>query len=263
VRANSAAPTTGAWRALVLPGLATLVCVAILVALGVWQLQRLAWKEALIAQLATRLSAPPIPAPGPDEWQRLDLAALAYQPVTVSGEFFDDKEAYVVHTLTAPKGRYGGVGYLVMTPFLTPGGWTVYVNRGFVPTDRRYPNQRPEGVVEGLTTVTGLLRAPSRRQWFMPGDAVSDNAWFSRDPLLYAAAYGTPSSEVAPYIIDAIFDPGLPGGLPQGGETIVEFPNNHFGYAITWFGLAIAALVIFVAFVAKRLQRPQSEGQST
>jgi surfeit locus 1 family protein len=247
----------------VLPGLATLVCVAILVALGVWQLQRLAWKEALVAQVAARLSAPPIPAPGPAEWPRLDLAALGYQPVTVSGEFFADKEAYVVHTLTAPKGRYGGVGYLVMTPLLTQGGWTVYVNRGFVPADRRYPSQRPEGVVEGSTTVTGLLRVPSRRQWFMPGDAVPDKAWFSRDPQLYAAAYGAPSAEVAPYIIDAIFDSSLPGGLPQGGETIVEFPNNHLGYAITWFGLAIAALAIFAAFAAKRLRGPQSEGHST
>ena len=72
----------------------------------------------------------------------------------------------------------------------------------------------------------------------MPGDSLDRNEWFSRDPKLYATASGLPPDRVAPYIIDAKFDPSLPGGLPQGGETIVDFPNSHLQYAITWFGLA-------------------------
>lgn len=246
------------WRPLILRGLATLVALAILVALGVWQLQRLQWKEALIARVEAGLTATPVPAPGPSQWQGLDLAALEYQPVAVTGEFFDDTEAYVVHALTAPKGRFGGVGYLVMTPLTTRDGWTVYVNRGFVPADKRSPDRRPGSIVDGETTAVGLLRAPRQRSWFTPGDDVAGNAWFSRVPALYAEAYGAPSPEVAPYIIDAAFEPSLPGGLPQGGETIVDFPNNHLGYALTWFGLALGLAAVFGVFAAGRL-RAQSQ----
>ena len=87
----------------------------------------------------------------------------------------------------------------------------------------------------------------------MPGDNAAGNEWFSRDPALYAANASLPSTDIAPYIIDANFDPSLPGGLPQGGETIVDFPNNHLGYAITWFGLALCCAGVFVALAMSRL----------
>ncbi|MCR4282012.1 MAG: SURF1 family protein [Bauldia sp.] len=253
-------------RSLLLPAVATLAALAVLLSLGVWQLQRLAWKEGLIAQVNVRIAAPPVAAPGPAEWPALDLAALEYLRVAVTGTFADDKEAYVVHTLTEPKGKFGGIGYLVMTPLTTADGWTVYVNRGFVPRDRKYPDARPAGAVAGETTVNGLLRAPRQRSWVTPGDDVAGNAWFSRDPKLYASAYGAPSPDVAPYIIDADSDPSLPGGLPQGGETVVDFPNSHLGYAITWFGLALALAGVFVAFAVGRLRGRsslQSPGSSS
>ena len=88
----------------------------------------------------------------------------------------------------------------------------------------------------------------------MPGDSAATNEWFSRDPALYASASGLPAASVAPYLIDANFDPTLPGGLPQGGETIADFPNNHLGYAITWFGLAACCAGVFVAFAAGKLR---------
>jgi surfeit locus 1 family protein len=243
----------GSLRGLAFPGIAALAGIAVLLALGFWQLNRLAWKEALIARVEMRFDAPPAPAPGPADWPALDLAAAEYEPVTVTGRFQNDREVYVVTTLTDPKGPARGVGYLVMTPLTTAGGWSVYVNRGFVPRERKYANTRPEGQVEGEITVTGLLRAPRKSAWFEPGDGISDNEWFSRDPQAFAAVYG-PSGPIAPYIIDAFFDPALPGGLPQGGETIVSFPNNHFGYALTWFGLAAALAGVFAAFAWSRLK---------
>lgn len=251
------------WRSLVLPGLATLVALTVLLALGTWQLQRLAWKEALIAQVDARVDSTPVPAPGPEQWPALDLAEEEYQPVTVTGTFDERREVYVSFTQTRPRAAFGGVGYLVMTPLLTPDGWAVYVNRGFVPADRRYPNQRPEGSPEGETTVTGLLRQPVPKPWFV-GDGISDNIWFSRDPALWAETYGAPSSEVAPYIIDALYDPDLPGGLPEGGTTLVAFPNSHLGYAITWYGLALALVGVFVTFARRRLKdgRPGDASQT-
>lgn len=241
-------------RRLLVPALVCLVGLAILVSLGVWQLQRLQWKEALIARVENRLGAAPLAAPGPSEWARLDLTDAEYQPVTVTGRFLNAEEIRVVYTLTDPKGPAGGIGYLVMTPFETDGGWMVYVNRGFVPRDRADPATRAEGQIDGVTTVVGLFRKPSGRSWFTPADDPARNAWFSRDPAVFAAAQALPSGTVAPYIVDANFDPGLPGGLPQGGETIVSFPNNHLQYAVTWFGLALALVGVFVAFARSRLR---------
>jgi len=242
-------------RRLLVQGLAATVACAILVGLGVWQLDRLSWKEALIARVDARLTAAPTAAPGPERWAALDLADAEYEPVTVSGHFLNDREAHVVMTLTEPKGKVGGVGFLVMTPLVTPGGWTVYVNRGFVPAARRDPATRTAGETQSETKVTGLLRAPSARSWFMPSDNVGGNEWFSRDPERWAAAYGAGSDKIAPFIIDANFDPTLPGGLPQGGETIVQFPNNHLQYALTWFGLAAVLAGVFGAYAWRNLRQ--------
>jgi len=244
----------GAFRRLVVPALFTLVGIAILVSLGVWQLERLAWKEALIARVAERLDATPVPAPGPDRWAKADLADLEYQPLTVGGHYRNDAEVHVVYALTAPHGPAGGSGYMVMTPFVTDAGWQVYVNRGFVPAARKDPATRSEGLIEGPTTVTGLFRGPAARSWFMPADDAAKNVWFSRDPALYAWANGLPVAEVAPYVIDAARLPDLPGGLPQGGETIVAFPNDHLGYALTWFGFAAALAGVFAFYVRAQLR---------
>jgi surfeit locus 1 family protein len=242
-------------RRLVLPAIATAFGLAILIGLGIWQVERLAWKEALIARVTSRLDAPPVPAPAPADWAKLDLADLQYEPVTVTGHFDNAREIYVVQPLTEPKGRLGGLGYMVMTPLTTADGWTVYVNRGFVPTANKDPATRPGGQVEGETTVTGLLRQPYDRSWSAPADNAAKNEWFSRDPALYARASGLDPAKVAPYLIDARFDPSLAGGMPQGGETLVEFPNNHLQYAITWFGLAAALAGVFVAFARGRLRK--------
>ena len=243
-----------ALKRLLFPGLAALVALDILVSLGVWQLYRLQWKEALIARVTSRLAAPPIPAPGPEAWRGLDVAGLEYQPVALRGHYHNDREVDVVYTLTEPHGPRGGVGYLVMTPFETDAGWYVYVDRGFVPADRKSAASRTEGLIEGATTVIGLVRRPHGRIWYMPGDNIAANQWFSRDPDLYARTYGLPPDKVAPYLVDARFDPALPGGLPQGGETIIDFPNSHLQYAITWFGLAAGLIGVFTVFARRRLQ---------
>ena len=240
-------------RRLVLPGIAAAAGIAVLLSLGVWQLQRLQWKEALIAQVEQGLDATPVPAPGPDAWQG-DLTGAEYLPVSVSGRFINDQELFVNHTLTDVQGRFGGFGFFVITPFVTDQGWSVYVNRGFVPGDRRSVDTRPGSRIEGDTEVVGLLRLPLRRAWFMPGDDAASNEWFSRDPALFAEAQGRAVGTVAPYLIDARFDETLPDGLPQGGETIVTFPNNHLGYALTWFGLAAALAGVSAVFAWGRLR---------
>jgi surfeit locus 1 family protein len=245
-------------RRLLFPAIATAIALAILLGLGTWQVERLFWKEALIARVTARMDAPPIPAPPPAEWAKLDLADLQYQPVTVTGRFDNAREVHVVQALTEPKGRLGGFGFMVMTPLTTAEGWTVYVNRGFVPGDHKDPTTRAGGQLEGETTVIGLVRAPYDRAWFAPADNIGKNEWFSRDPALYAKAAGIDGGKVAPYIVDARFDPALPGGMPQGGETVVEFPNNHLQYAVTWYGLAAALVGVFAVFARGRLRKERA-----
>lgn len=248
-----AAPTVV--RRVVLPLAAAVVAFLVLCALGAWQVERLFWKEALIARVEAGLAAAPVAAPGPAAWPELDVAAMEYRPVEVRGTYDHGREIHVVYTLVSPKGPLGGIGYQVLTPFRADAGWWVYVNRGFVPRDAKDPAARAAGQVAGETTVTGLLRRPGQRSWFMPADDAAANAWFSRDPALFATAAGLAAEAVAPYVIDARFDPDLPGGLPQGGETIVSFPNNHLGYAITWFGLAAALAGVTIAVIVKRVRR--------
>lgn len=233
--------------------LAALVAFVILCGLGTWQVQRLHWKEGLIARVSAGLKSEPVPAPGPAAWPTYDVVANEYQPVTVTGRFDNSREIHVLYALTEPRGRFSGVGYVVITPLETDDGWYVYVNRGFVPAAKADPVTRPEGQIEGKTTVVGPLRQPGDRSWYMPADNAAKNVWISRDPKLFAAAEGLPAARVAPYLIDARFDPALPGGLPQGGETIVNFPNNHLGYLLTWYGLAAALAMVYVPYLWKRL----------
>jgi surfeit locus 1 family protein len=232
---------------LVLAGLAF----AVLVGLGSWQVRRLAWKEALIARVEERLAEPAAPLPDPSGWPALTDEAIEYRPVRLAGTFDHDREIHVFIALSQPKGPLGGQGYFVVTPMTLDDGHVVFVNRGFVPSDRKDPATRSEGQVAGRVEIEGLLRPPEAATWLSPASDRVKNVWFVRDPMEMAAASGIDPARVAPFTVDA--RAGLtPGGLPQGGETIVAFTNNHLGYAITWFGLAAALVAVTTLFLRRR-----------
>lgn len=247
-----------AFSRLAAPALATLAAIAIFCALGVWQVQRLAWKEALIASVDARVKASPIAAPGPAQWRSADLAAMEYLPVKLSGSFDHNREIHLFTALTQPKGRLGGPGYLVFTPLTTDEGWTVFVNRGFVAMERKSPSTRAQGQVSGEVEISGLLRLPEARNWYSARDSLAQNVWYTRDPLAFAAALSMPTATLAPFIVDSFANSSLAEGMPQGGETIIQFPNSHLGYAITWFGLALSVLGVFAAFAIGRLREEAS-----
>ncbi|WEK52360.1 MAG: SURF1 family protein [Candidatus Kaistia colombiensis] len=241
-------------RKLIVPAIATILVFAFLCSLGMWQVQRLHWKEALIAQVDSRLKEAPVAAPGPGAWKTLDLTEADYTPVTVTGEFLHDDEAHLYNALMDPRGPVGGVGWFVFTPLRTDEGWIVYVNRGFVPVDKEAASTRPEGQVQGRVTVTGLLRRPETPGRFQASAKPTSQQWFAREPDKFAERSGLPSQLVAPYTIDADATPN-PGGLPQGGETTVSFSNNHLQYVVTWFGLALALVGVFIAYARGVLKR--------
>ncbi len=231
-----------------------LVGFVILCGLGTWQVQRLAWKEDLIARVEERTDLTPIPAPPPETWQGIDYDDLDYRPVEVTGRFLHDQEIHTYAALSDPAGPEGGQGYFVLTPLETSEGWHVIVNRGFVPEDNKDPATREPGQIGGEVATTGLLRPPQGRNLFTPADDPEGNVWFTRDPGRFAPYLTVDETSLAPYYIDAAFDPELPGGLPQGGETTVSFPNNHLQYAVTWFGLA-AVLAVMAVLRLRAMER--------
>ena len=236
-------------RGLIAPAVATIVCTALLVGLGVWQLHRLAWKEALIAAVETRAHAAPIDAPPESEWPRLDPADYEYRRVRLAGVFDGSRQVMVFRALSEPRGRFGGPGYLVMTPLKLADGATVLIDRGFVPEAQKAA--AGDGLAGGETTVIGLMRASETRNLFTPSDDPASGQWFTRDVGAIARAEGL--NRVAPFFVDADAGPD-PTALPEGGETILAFPNNHLSYALTWFGVAAALVGVFAAYAASRLR---------
>lgn len=225
--------------------------VAGLLALGVWQMERRAWKLDLIRQVDARVHAPASPAPGPELWPTVTADRDQYRHVVLTGIFDHDHE-----TLTQAVTDYGP-GFWVMTPFRTDAGFTVLINRGYVSTDRRTSESRTAGQVQGRQTVQGLLRITEPRGGFLRANDPATDRWFSRDVSAIAGRRGL--SDVAPYFVDAD-KTANPGGWPIGGLTIVRFPNSHLVYALTWFGLALMMMAggAFLAWDERRIRRAAS-----
>jgi surfeit locus 1 family protein len=202
-------------------------------ALGTWQIERRAWKLDLIERVNQKVHAAPIPAP---KWHnRLEFSAATdeYRRIHVAGTFSNERE-----TLVQAVTEYGG-GFWVLTPFRMQDGAIVLVNRGFVPPDRRKPETRQAGQIEGPTEMTGLLRLSEPGGTLLRANDPAGDRWFSRDVTAIAGAKGV--GPVAPYFIDADAAPN-PGGWPLGGLTVIAFHNSHLVYAITWYALALMVL---------------------
>jgi surfeit locus 1 family protein len=237
-RARRFAP--GLW-----PTALALLGLAVLLGLGPWQLDRLAWKRDLIALRDAQLAAPaaPLPADAAD-WRSWD-----FRPVVVHGEFRHDLEQ-----LFGVAAIDGQVGHHVLTPLVRSDGTAVLVDRGWVPADRAHPAARREGQVAGPLKVSGIARyrGSDRPSWFTPDNGPDQSLWYWYDLPALEAALGL---ELLPVAMEADASPN-PGGLPIGGQTRTELPNNHLQYAITWYGLAAGLFVIWISFgLARGRQR--------
>lgn len=227
------------------PTVLSVVALVVLVGLGTWQLQRLDWKNDLVARVNARIELAAEPLPDPATWSSLDTDALEYRPFVASGVFDHGAEIHVFTSLPDAKGEHGGPGYWVLTPLRMEGGGTVLVNRGFVPEAFKSPRSRAAGLTEGPVRIEGLLRRSRSPAVFQPEPNLAKNIWFARDVPAMAAWRGL--QEPAPFFLDARASP--PGGLPQGGETRVVFRNTHLEYAITWYGLALALIAVYLAYL--------------
>jgi surfeit locus 1 family protein len=205
---------------------------AVFIGLGIWQVERRAWKLALIDRVEARVHAPAAPPPGPADWVGVTDERDEYRHVTFSGHFLNNRETQVYAATVY------GAGYWVLTPLEEADGSIILVNRGFVPTEKRDPSTRQAGELEGEVTVTGLLRMTEPKGTLLRNNHPQDERWYSRDVAAIAAARGLDPARVAPYFVDADEKPNPPGG-PIGGLTQISFHNSHLVYAITWFGMAL------------------------
>ncbi|MDA9435991.1 SURF1 family protein [Bradyrhizobium sp. CCBAU 51627] len=218
----------------------SLIAFVVLMALGVWQVERRTWKLALIDRVEQRVHAPAQPIPSSASWPTVSAANDEYRHVRVSGRFLHDHET-LVQAVTEE-----GPGYWVLTPLKRGDGTTILINRGFVPSERRDASTRQAGNPEGLVEITGLLRITEPKGGFLRDNVPQHNRWYSRDVAAIAAARDL--QNVAPFFVDADAGSQSAGG-PIGGLTVIRFPNNHLVYALTWFALAfMLAGRLFVTF---------------
>jgi surfeit locus 1 family protein len=236
---------------LAIPVSFALVSFVVFIGLGTWQVQRKAWKEALIASLEQRLNAPPVALPPPERWGGLDAAEDEFRQVKFSAAFVPGAEALVYAGSSALRSDVSGPGYWVLAPARLAVGGLVVINRGFVPEGRQDPATRANGDLGAPAELVGVMRWPEVRGTFTPNDDPERNLWFVRDPVAIASAKGW--GRVAPFFIE-LESPQPPGGLPRPGTLKVNLRNEHLQYAITWYGLALVVAVMFAFWLRARRQ---------
>lgn len=229
-----------------------LVLTALFAGLGTWQMQRLAEKDALIATVAARTHLAPAALPPEASWSDLDPETLDYAPVTVTGRYVPDQAVRVFTSIPLEdRTRYAGPGYWLMTPLVLSTGGTVLVNRGFVPQNQ---DIAAVSVPAGEVTLIGIARRPEQAGGFTPVAEPAKRIDWVRDPARLAAMLDPSLLPLAPVTLD--LPAGAEGDLPQSGGTVVEFPNNHLGYALTWFGFAVLTPILLLFWIIRE-RRPR------
>lgn len=238
-------------RSLLSPAVCASLAFALLVDLGLWQMRRLGEKEALIARIETRARAAPGDLPQRADWPKLEAQDYDYAHVRATGRFDLEREALIFSP--TPLGAGGEPGYLVVTPFVLETGGVVLVDRGFVAQSKAGDGAR-RNQPNAVATIAGLMRAPQRRNSFTPADDPGRGLWYTRDPVKIATFLHLDDS--APFVVEQ--DAGEPAsrdGLFRTRHDAPDVPNNHLGYAVTWFGLAGALAIVFATFARSRLKR--------
>lgn len=237
-------------RAGVLFFIAVSLALVALIVLGNWQVSRLVWKEQLVSTISSRMKQPTITI---DEalalWQH--AGDVDYVPVRVRGIFNHQIEQHYLAT------HGGQSGWYVYTPLELDDGRLLVVNRGFVPYSLKEPSSRPWQPVEGIVELNGLARNPlyEKPGWVVPDNAPGDQIWYWKDFTSMSEAMALDKDRLVPFFLDAGSAHTNDDKGPIGGVTRVELPNNHLQYAVTWYGLAGALVVVAGFFVWRSYRR--------
>ncbi|MBV1707699.1 MAG: SURF1 family protein [Hyphomicrobiales bacterium] len=246
-------------RGLFWPALATVLACTLLTSLGIWQLHRLKWKEALLAEIAARSHSLPQSPPAQKLWATLVPRDYDYRHVVLNGHYLPG-DSVLVFDGDGPKDpHFSSIGYRLLEPLQQADGAIIIVNRGYVPgatpgEARRHLNDQALDSAAPEVTIVGVMRPPEPRNFFTPADDPATGRWFTRDPAEIARAEHL--SAVAPFIVDEDVNPAPDGAarFPLPLQGAADIPNNHYQYALTWFGLALGILGMFISFVIKSLR---------
>ena len=208
--------------------------------LGVWQMERRAWKRDILDRIATNQAAAPLTL---DELLKGDPLRFEYGRVRVSGSFLHDKEFYL-----AARSLKDKVGMQVVTPLRTDDGPIVLFDRGWIPSERKEPAKRAEGQLAGKVDLVGIVRRSQIKRQFAPDNDPARNFWFHVDvPAMRRMAGGAADPVLDSFFLEADATAN-PGGIPIGGQTRLDIPNDHLQYAITWFLIALAGAGVYLAY---------------
>ncbi len=238
----------------VLTIIAVIAALAVLLSLGTWQVQRLAWKEKLLSDIAERHNAAPVEA---SDIAKMVAAGedIEYRTMTVTGIFDHARERHFFAT------HDGKSGFYIYTPLTLDDGQMLFVNRGFVPYDLKDPQTRKDGEVEGRVSLTGYARSElvEKPSAIVPDNDIDKNIFYWKDLSAMTSSTGLSADIVLPFFMDVDASTVNPGGWPQGGVTQFTLPNNHLQYALTWYGLAAALVAVVVAALwRKRRSHPEN-----
>jgi len=227
-------------RPLFWPTAMMLPIVVFALGLSVWQMERRDWKLGILDRIAHNQAAPPLTL---DELIKGDPLRWEYGRVRIAGTLLNDKEYYL-----AARSLKDNVGIQVVTPLRTDDGTIVLFDRGFVPSAKKDPKTRAEGQPSGRVELTGIVRRSQVKRYFAPDNDPAKNFWFHVDvPLMRKTAGGKPDPVLDTFFLEADATPN-PGGLPLGGQTRLDIPNDHLQYAITWFLIALAGIGVYLAY---------------
>jgi surfeit locus 1 family protein len=227
-------------RPLLWPTLISLPILVLCLGLSIWQMERREWKRDILDRIAANQSAPPISL---DALLEGDPMRREYGKVALAGEFLLDKEYHL-----AARNRGDEVGMQIVTPLRTDGGQIVLFDRGWVPSEKKEAATRPQGQLKGHVQLVGVVRRAQEQRQFAPDNVPDKNVWFHVDvPLMRRMAGGQPDPRLDTFFVEADDTPN-PGGLPIGGQTQLDIPNDHLQYAITWFLLALALIGVYLSY---------------
>jgi surfeit locus 1 family protein len=241
----------------ILTAILVLASLAILLTLGTWQVERLHWKEGLLADIAERRAAEPVSL-AEVERDAADGRDIEYRRIFLSGTFDHTKERHFFATFE------GQTGFYVYTPLTLAAGRAILVNRGFVPYEMKQPATRAAGEVTGEQAISGYSRSKlsGKPSSIVPDNDLAKNIFYWKDLDAMAASAGLDPSRIIPFFVDADASVKNPGGWPKGGVTQFDLPNNHLQYAVTWYGLAFALLAVVFGMWWGRRRPASSPGQS-
>lgn len=201
--------------------------VSLLSVLGVWQVQRLSWKTALIATIEQKSNAAPLKSfPAEEAWQDAE-----YRKLEITGQFLNN-HAFPV----GPRTEKGRNGFHLFVPFQTAAGETIMVNRGWIPEGRNIFLHEEKGKI----TVWGVVRFPARGA-LTPDNDPDQNRWYWPDVL--AMAEKAELSDIAPAYL--VMTEKKEGAYPQGLDVRANLRNNHLQYAVFWFTMAFVFAGVF------------------